>query len=294
MRSLRVGTGVLLLGALLAGGYALAARSTVSLTASGPQPPTVTADWGDTVAFSNTDTVERSVVSTRAQMDSGPIPAGGTFEYRFVGRAGSYRYTQTGSRPNSFGFVVVTARGTVTLRAGRALVPYGSQLSLAGRSTYVGTPVLVEFRPAGATASWTKALEVTAGASGTYAGRIRMTAGGRLRAVVAAGQVRSEITSVSVVPRITMTVRRTASKGAVVSARVVPASAVPVLDLEQRETRRQGWGRVATKPVSKAGTVAFVLKPSPERRIVRIVARQGSLRAGFSSVATKPAVVPGA
>ena len=296
MGLLRVLLGVLVLGALLTSGYALAASATVSLTAEGPRPEMVTVDWGDTVVFSNVDTVERTVTSERAQMNSGAIPPGGTFEFQFTGRTGSYRFTQLGTRPTSFGFVVLTAKGKVTLTTGRQLVPYGSTISLAGRSSYPGTPVQVQFRPAGATGDWAPVLDVTAGGNGTYSGRTRPTAGGRLRALVAAGQVSSDLVDITILPRLQIRVSRNRvkeSRRIVVTGRVTPASAADSVDLEERSQGQSRWQRKATKAVSKRGTVTFVVKVSSGRNLLRLVLARGALNAGFAPVTSRPALVVG-
>jgi hypothetical protein len=296
MGPLRVLLGALVCGALFTGGYALAARTGVSLTSAGPQPATVTVDWGDTVAFSNVDTVERTVTSDRAQMSSGAIAPGGTFEFQFTGRAGSYRYNQLGTRPTTFGIVVLTAKGTVTLRASRELVPYGSSITLAGRSSYPGAPVEVQFNPAGAVGEWTAIATETAAGNGAYSGRARMTEGGRLRAVVAAGQIRSDILDVRVLPRLKVRVSRTRvpkSTRIVVTGRVTPAAAGDSVDLEERRAGESRWERTRTKNLSKRGLVTFVVRASEGRTFLRLSLARGGINAGFAPVTSRPTLVVG-
>jgi hypothetical protein len=296
MGVLRTVFGVLACALLLTGGYALAATASVSLTAKGPEPATVSIEWGDTVAFSNVDTVERTVTSERAQMNSGAIPPGGTYEFQFTGRRGPNRFTQFGTRPNSFGFVVLTVTGKVTLQTSRQIVPYGSTITLAGRSSYPGTPVQVQFRPAGATGDWAPVFDVTAGANGTYSGRTRPTAGGRLRALVAAGQVSSELVDTRILPGLQIRVSRNRvkeSRRIVVTGRVIPASAANSVDLEERSQGQSRWQRKATKAVSKRGTVTFVVKVSSGRNLLRLVLARGALNAGFAPVTSRPALVVG-
>ena len=298
MGPLRVLLGAFVLGALFTGGYALAARATVSLTAQGPQPATVTIDWGDTVAFSNADTVERMVTSERVQMSSGAIAPGGTFEFPFTARAGSYRFNQLGTRPSTFGFVVLTAKGTVTLQTGRRIVPFGSTLSLAGRSSYPGTPVEVQFRAAGVSGQWATVSSVMAAANGAYSGRSRLIAGGRLRALVAGGQISSDLVDVEVLPRLTMRVSRTrVQKGRriVVTGRLVPASAAEGVALEERRhgESRSRWERTASKNVTKRGTVTFVVRAPEGRTSFRLTVTRGDLNAGFAPVTSRPKLVVG-
>ncbi len=296
MGPLRVLLGALVLGALFTGGYALAASTSVSLTSGGPQPATVTVDWNDTVAFTNADTVERTVTSDRAQMNSGAIAPGNTFEFQFTSRAGAYRYNQLGTRPTTFGVVVLTATGRVTLRAGRAVVPFGSSIAFGGRSSYPGTPVEVQFNPAGAFGEWGAVANLTAAGDGAFAGRARLTAGGRLRALVAAGQIRSDFVDVSIVPRLRMRVSRNrVRKGSrvVITARVTPASAGDTVDLEARFPGESRWERMATKNLSREGTATLAVKVPEGRTSYRLSLSRGGLNAGFSPTTSRPALVVG-
>jgi hypothetical protein len=299
MRSLRVALGALVLGALFTGGsivgWALAASSAVSLTKDGPSPETVTVDWNDTVVFSNTDTVERSVISQRAPFDSGAIPPGGSWEYRFDGKAGRYNFVQTGTRPNTSGVIVLSPSGKVTLRASKKVAPYGTSVALTGRSGYAGTPVVVQFRAAGLEGEWATALTLNAGADGAYTGALKMTVGGRMRALVAAGQVGSDLVNVDVLPRIQARVsRKTVRKGqrVVVTGRIVPAGAAARVDLEERRQGRS-WLRKATKAVSKNGTVTFVVSASAGRNQLRLSVTRGNLDAGYVPTVSRALTVVG-
>ena len=286
---------VLVFGALFVGGYALAASSPVALTAQGPQPATVTVDWGDTVTFSNQDSVERGVNSPRAEIADVKIPPGGSYEHRFDGRAGRYGYTQTGPRPTFAGVVMLTATGTVTLKASRVLAPYGASITLSGKSTYVGTPVAVQFRATGSAADWATLSSPNAGADGAFAARTKLTVGGRLRAVVAAGQISSPVVDVAVVPRVQASVdRRRVPKGAkvVVTGRVVPASAVATVDLEERRGNR-GWLRKATKSVPKSGTVRFVVAVADGKNVFRLSLKRSALDSGYAPTASRALFVVG-
>ena len=286
---------VLVFGVLFAAGYALAAGAPVALTAQGPQPATVTVDWGDTVTFSNQDSVQRGINSPRAEIANVMIPPGASYEHRFDGRTGRYNYTQTGTRPNFAGVVMLTATGKVTLKASKALAPYGSSITLSGRSTYIGTPVAVQFRASGSSADWTTLFSPDAGADGAYAGKTRLTVGGRLRALVAAGQISSPFVDVAVVPKVQAGVsRRRAPEGTkvVVTGRVVPASAVASVDLEERRGNR-GWLRKATKSVPKSGTVRFVVAVAEGRNALRLTLKRSALDPGFAPTVSRALLVVG-
>ena len=296
MRSARVLLGALALGVLFTSGFALAAGATVSLTAEGPQPETVTVDWGDTVVFSNGDTVDRGVMSQRAGFESGVITPGGSYEFRFDARAGRYGFIETGTRPTFSGVVVVTAAGKVTLTASKKIAPYKASITLSGRSTYAGTPVVIQLRPAGASGDWTTMLDLTAAANGTYSGTIRLTAGGRVRALVAAGQVSSDFADLAVLPSVRARVSRTRVKKGekvVVTGRVIPASAAASVDLEERREDRSNWLRKATKTVSKNGTVTFVVQASGGRNHLRLALKRGALEPGFVAAVSRPMLVVG-
>jgi hypothetical protein len=276
--------GVLLLCLLFGSGYALAARTSVSLTSTGPQPPTVTVDWGDTVAFSNADTVERSVTSQRAEMQSGAIPPGGTYEYRYLGRAGRYSFIQAGTRPTTSGVVVLTASGRVTLRVSRRVVPYGARVALTGQSSYPDTPVVVQFRRSGASGDWAEVLNRNASASGAYAGQLRVTVGGRLRSVVAAGQVSSDIQDVAVIPRLQVGVRPTrvpAGSRVLISGRVVPAGAATNIDLEEFDPERKSWSRSSSRRVARTGAFGFSFRATKGPTRLRIALKSSGLEPGF-------------
>jgi len=297
MRVARRLFGALAFGVLFVSGYALAATTSISLTAQGPQPATVTVDWGDTVVFSNGDTVPRAVTSARAEMASGSLDPGGAFEHRFLGRAGRYSFVQTGTRPQTSGVVVLALRGRVTLVTSKAVVPYGSIVTLSGRSSYAETPVVVQLRLAGSSGDWKPVVTRTADADGSYSGRLRLAAGGRIRARVAADQISSEIKDLAVQPRIASRVRPSRARpGAkvAVSARILPAGAATSVDLESYDPERKSWVRESTKSVSKRGLVTFSFKAVKGRTRLRISLRRSGLEPGFVATLSRTMVVVGA
>ena len=190
MRVARRSLAVLVFSALFACGFALAADVSVSLTAQGPQPATVTAEWGDTVTFSNADSIDHGVNSPRAGIDNVAVPAGGTYVYHVEGRAGRYNYTQTGPKPNFSGVLEVTATGKVTLKLSKNVGVFGSTVTLSGRTTYGGTPVADRAALRGGVGDWTPARRYPwRQPTGRTQAQIRLAAGGRIRARVAAGQI---------------------------------------------------------------------------------------------------------
>ena len=101
----------LLAAALGAVGFALGAGFTVTLSPLGPQPARTAVNWGDTVTFTNTDTVEHGLIfikqaprtegatttTTTTTPTANVIPPGGTFSGVFDGKKGKYSYKEVGT-----------------------------------------------------------------------------------------------------------------------------------------------------------------------------------------------------
>jgi plastocyanin len=284
MKRLRVPAAVLGLVALGTAGYALAASTSISLTADGPQPETVTVNWGDTVVYSNSDSVEHAIRIPRAEVTTPSIPPGGTFEQKYEGRGGNYNFVQVGRR-NHAGQVVVKVEGDVTLKGSAGTVLYGKPVTLSGTSAYPGHPVIVRGRDAGAGGDWKNVLEVVAADDGTYSGRIVPKVGARYQARAAADQLASKMVDVAVKPKVTIAVsRRTAPAGSTltVTGRILPGAAVSHADLVGYDQRRKRWVTVATRPVAKTGKVVFRVKVEEGANRLKISFRRGSTTAGYT------------
>jgi plastocyanin len=284
MRRLRVPAAVLGLVALGTAGYALAASTSISLTADGPQPETVTVNWGDTVVYSNSDSVEHAIRIPRAEVTTPSIPPGGTFEQKYEGRGGNYNFVQVGRRNHS-GQVVVKVEGDVTLKASAVVVPYGKSVTLSGTSAYPGHPVVVRGRNAGAGGDWKNVLEVVAAENGTFSGRLRPKVGARYQARAAADQLASKMVDVAVKPRVTIAVsRRTAPAGSTltVTGRILPGGAVDRADLVGYDQRRKRWVTVSTRAVAKNGKVVFRVKVEEGANRLKISFRRSSTSAGYT------------
>src|SRR4051812_33474874 len=98
---------------------AYAARTiTISLTADGPKPASVTAAIGDTIAFKNTDQTFVHDVGNKStnwptsggRFDSGPMPPGQVFTVGKLTKAGTYTYE--GKNLDSFSGKVVVPTTT--------------------------------------------------------------------------------------------------------------------------------------------------------------------------------------
>lgn len=295
---LRVLMGLAVLGVVGVGATAVAATSGISLTSEGPSPDTATVEWGDTVEFTNGDSVGRGVTIPRVSVTSPTLGPGEKFAYRFDGRAGRYGFMQTGAPPPATrsGTVVVNATGKVTLAASKEVAPVGSQITLSGRSSYGGTPVVVQSRPAGASGDWSTLVTVTAGDDGTYSTRFPLAVGLRLRARVAADQVTSSTVSVGARPIVRIRVApRSAAQGAriVVSGVVAPGTAARTANLEERLAGRSTWSRKDTRRVTKNGQVSFTFRAAAGRNRYRIVLNRAGLQPGYEPVASAFVLVVG-
>ena len=109
-------------------GFALAltlGASSATLTATGPSPQTITANWGDTVSFVNADTVAHGITSSRPELNA-TIQPGQTFTTVLTGRTATYSYRQTATVGRSKpGDVVSQVIGSVNLKASAGQVVYG-------------------------------------------------------------------------------------------------------------------------------------------------------------------------
>lgn len=248
----------------------------VTLTSSGPNPTEVSVNWGDTVTYSNSDSIDHVVRIPRVDFTSPTIPPGGTFAYAFTGRSGTYPFVQQGGR-NYSGRVRVSADGSVTIKAGTEIVPYGASVTFSGRSTFPDSPVLVLGRDAGAGGALKPVLELNAGRDGSYTGRVKPLRGGRYQARVAAGQIASDTVSILVRPRVKARVpRRTGVEGTriTVIATVTPSQSADRVELAAYDPRRKRWIINDARQVPRSGRVVLrhELEAGPQR--IRVLVRR--------------------
>jgi plastocyanin len=109
------------------------AAEAVSITSSGFDPAQATIATGETVTWTNNDTVARTVIADGGAFTSPPIAPGRTFSFRFT-RTGSFAYhdqTKTAQK----GTVVVrnvTGSRTVTIASSVRSTVYGGSVELSG------------------------------------------------------------------------------------------------------------------------------------------------------------------
>lgn len=171
---------LVLLGAIAAFAAlgAAAATVTVSISKNGYVPKAVTIAVGDSVQFTNTDTVAHQVVFKKTGgVTCAPNPLvlqpaqSGTCTFR---NAGSYAYSDPNVRGNTFrGTVTVTGpappEDTLTLTVKPRIVVYGGKVALAGvlSSQKVGENVDILAHACGQTAA-TKVTTVQTASGGAF------------------------------------------------------------------------------------------------------------------------------
>lgn len=276
---------------LFVAGLALAATTTVTLGASGPQPATVTVQWGDTVAFHNGGDRALGVTIPRVAVSSPIIGPGASWSRAFDGRTGNYLFRQTEGR-GFLGTVVVELKGSVTMKATPGTVVYGGRVSLAGQAL-PGHAVKVEQLIAAESGQWEEVVAVTAGADGKWSTSLVPKLGARFRATAAAGQLRSPAVSLRVQPAVRLVRPARLKTGAVVTirGRILPAGSATAADLERYDTVRRRWVREDRRTVTRAGAVAFRWKAVKGRSRLRVQIQRYGVKPGFDPVTSPPVAV---
>jgi len=117
--------------ALATAGPALAATKTVQIKAGGFVPTTVNINSGDSVKWTNVDTVNHQVVSDQGLFASSILRPGQAYTRTFD-RGGTYRY-HDGMKPTEKGSVVVKGPPpSVSIGASLPIVTYGDGVTLTG------------------------------------------------------------------------------------------------------------------------------------------------------------------
>ena len=145
-----------------------AATADVRIDRTGFVPVTLTVAAGDTVRWTNRDSVNRQVVSETGSFASPILRPGQSYSFTFP-TAGTFRY-RDGTRPAERGTVVVNAPPpAVTLAATTPIVVYGGQTHLVGTvsSKAAGEQVSVLQAVQGGT-GYAPLATVTTGAGGAF------------------------------------------------------------------------------------------------------------------------------
>ena len=263
--------------ALGAAGFALAGTSTLSLTYGGPQPGTLTVPWGDTLRITNVDSVSHAIVSSHPELQTGVVLPGHTFTSTITGPAHSYSFRQTGGRGFP-GKIAVDFTGHVTFTPSRTAVDFGRSVRFSGTTSVRSTPVLLQVHRRGET-HWSTLTTMLSNGSGAYSATVRLDRGGKLRAAIAAGQIRSATRIVTVRPKLIASRR-----GGGLTAKITPAGAATRLTLECRIGPGR-WKRIASKRPSRTGVVSFPVQRG--RLLARVAGTHRDTQDGYAPTASR-------
>ena len=274
---------VLALGTLAVAPAAPAATTSVALTRSGFVPARVTIAAGDTVTWTNNDTVNRSVVSDSGLFSSGILDPGESFSHTF--RQGGTCGARAGPRTRARGTVVARATpASVTLAASRTTLIFGGEVVLSGSlsSRLAGQPVTLVVRPFGGPV---ERVVLTTGAEGAF----RYEAQPRIQTTYSAEYLTSasSSTTVNVRPRISLRkVTRTRYAVSVVAGR---SFAGRVGYVARWSVRAQRWVTVRRFTLVQSRTSATVSVATVRFR----VAPRTKLRAFLSQAQAQPGYITG-
>lgn len=274
---------VLALGTLAAAPSAPAATKSVAIARSGFVPASVAIAVGDTVTWTNNDTVNRSVVSDSGLFSSGILAPGESFSHTFMQR-GTYRL-RDGTRNRVRSTVVVRATpATVTIAASRTTLIFGGEVVLSGTisSRLVGQPVTLVVRPFGAPV---ERVLLTTGADGVW----RYEAQPRIQTAYSAEYLTSTsgTTTVNVRPRVSL--RKVSATRFVVTVVAGRSFAGKVGYVARWSVRYRRWVQVRRFVLVQSRTSSTVSLASVRMR----VGRRTKLRAFLSQSQVQPGYVTG-
>jgi len=134
--------------ALAVAGPAGAATKTINIYSSGFSPKSTTITEGDTVTWTNRDSVNHQVLATKGQFVSPILRPGQTYSFTFRA-AGTYDY-QDELHPRLTGTIKVNGLPpSLTLTASQPIVTVGDKITLSGAvsSKKAGEQVMIYYQP---------------------------------------------------------------------------------------------------------------------------------------------------
>ena len=263
---------------------AIAATKNVAITRSGFVPASVTIDVGDTITWTNNDTINRSVVSDAGLFSSGILTPGQSFSNTFS-QNGTFRY-RDGTRTRIRGTIVVRvpASTSVTLTASKPSLIFGGEVVLSGAiSTKVsGQPVTLVVRPFGGSI---ERVSLTTGTDGVW----RYEAQPRIQTAYSVEYRRatSPTATVNVRPRIGL--RRVALNRFTVTVVAGKSFAGRVAYIARWSTRTHRWVTVKRFVLVQSQSNATVSLATVKARI----ARKTKVRAFLSQTQVQPGYISG-
>ena len=260
-----------------------AATRNVAIARSGFVPTAITITVGDTVTWTNNDSVARSVVSDTGLFASGLLQPGQSFSYTFD-RTGTFRY-RDGTRTGERGTVTVRATAaTVTLTASKPVVIFRNEVVLSGQisTRQSGQTVTIVVQPFGGE---TTRVQVTTGTDGGF----RYEALPRIQTTYTAQYRNAASPAVSVNVRPRMTLRKVATRRFTVTVTAARSMAGKVAYVARWSTKFRRWIQVSRFVLVQSRTSATAASKTVTIR----VARRTRLRAFMALSQTQPGYASG-
>lgn len=251
---------------------AMAAPQSVTINASGFVPRDVTVQVGETVTFTNADSVAHQVEFKGAGVTCPANPfvlqptQSGACTFTV---AGNFAYTDPNTRGNTYrGTVTVTAppgvAAAITLAASRPLVVYGTKVSLTGKANPAKGAVTVDLwaRPYPEPA-FAKVATTTTQGDGSYAFSLppQLRTEYRTQFVDGAAKAESPVVTVLVRPKVTLAVKSVSGGKAKLRTGVVSTvsyAGKPVL--VQRRNSQGGWTTIRTVRLGQFSSSTFAVR----------------------------------
>ena len=271
------------LATLAAAPSALAAAQNVAITRSGFAPATARILAGDTVTWTNNDTVSRSVVSNSGRFSSGILAPGESFSYTFT-QQGTFGY-RDGTRVRIRGTVVARRQaGTVSITASKSTLIFGAEVVLSGSisTRAAGQPVTLVVRPLGGAV---ERVQLMTGAEGAW----RYEAQPRIQTAYSAEYLTSTSPSTTVNVRPRVSLRKVGTNRFVVSVVAGRSFAGKVGYIARWSTRSHRWVQAKRFVLRQSTTSATVSLATVGLR----VSRKTKLRAFLSQAQVSPGYVTG-
>jgi Cupredoxin-like domain len=263
---------------------AVAATKNVAIARSGFLPASVTIDVGDTITWTNNDTVNRSVVSDAGLFSSGILTPGQSYSNTF-NQNGTFRY-RDGTRNAVRARIIVRAPAavSVTLSASKPSLIFGGEVVLSGAiSTRLsGQPVTLVVRPFGGNL---ERVELTTGTDGAW----RYEAQPRIQTVYSIEYRRATSPSATVNVRPRIGLRRVAANRFAVTVVAGKSFAGRVAYIARWASRTHRWVTVKRFVLVRSQSSSTVSVATVRARI----ARKTKVRVFLSQAQVQPGYVSG-
>ncbi len=259
---------------IVAGTSASAATFNVTIAKTGYTPLAQDIKVGDTVTFTNTDTVNHRVVfkqtggftCTVTPLTLAPSKAA-SCTFTVVDK---YTFTEPGQNGNAWnGSLTVIAATppvapTVSLAAAPQMVVYGAKVELSGKTSPAdaGTSVDIMAQANGET-TFTKVATVVTNAGGVFTASVTPEIGTSYRADFKSGGTTfsSGVQVIEVRPNVVLTLRFVKNGKAYFVTKATSGTSYAGANLKvQRQNRLGGWTTLRTVTLGSASSVRFVVK----------------------------------